>query len=122
MEPTQINNRDLDTEWNITSNIAAQSDSCVPMLEQITMRPRFANVEYARIFFASLCAIAIREHAKKVTPPTRVTILPTEEVPSNGASLMIKYTPAFTMVAECNRAEEGVGATIAPSSQEEKGN
>ena len=29
--------------------------------------------------------------------------------------------PALTMVAECSRAEEGVGATIAPISQVENG-
>ena len=32
-----------------------------------------------------------------------------------------RYTPAFTMVAECRRAEVGVGATMAPRSQVWKG-
>ena len=33
----------------------------------------------------------------------------------------MRYTPALTMVAECSRADTGVGADMAPSSQEEKG-
>ena len=39
-----------------------------------------------------------------------------------GARRISRYTPAFTIVALCNSAEEGVGATMAPSSQREKGN
>lgn len=42
-------------------------------------------------------------------------------VPGIGASLMMRKTPALTMVEECRSAEVGVGATIAPRSQPEKG-
>ncbi len=38
-----------------------------------------------------------------------------------GANLTMMKTPALTMVEECNRAETGVGATMAPKSQELKG-
>ncbi len=56
-----------------------------------------------------------------MTAPTSVIILPATVSPRRGASLIIRYTPAFTIVAECSRAEDGVGATIAPKSQEENG-
>ena len=39
-----------------------------------------------------------------------------------GANRMTRYTPTLTIVLECNRADTGVGATMAPSSQLWKGN
>ena len=54
-------------------------------------------------------------------PPIRATMVPGRVPRSSGASRSTRYTPAFTMVLECRSADTGVGATIAPSSQEEKG-
>lgn len=47
---------------------------------------------------ASLWEIAIREQARKVIPPTKVTVLPTGVAPKSGASRRRRYTPAFTMI------------------------
>ena len=85
------------------------------------MSPRLAIVDQARTRFASLCEMAISEAARNVTPPMRATTVPATVPRSTGARRRTRYTPAFTMVLECRRAETGVGATMAPSSHEEKG-
>ena len=65
--------------------------------------------------------MAAQEAKKKVIPPTSIAMMPTWLSPRIGASLMIRKTPALTMVEECRSAEVGVGATIAPRSHPEKG-
>ena len=65
--------------------------------------------------------MAAQEAKKNVMPPTNMVIMPAWFAPSSGHNLIIRNTPAFTMVEECSSAEVGVGATIAPSSQPEKG-
>ncbi len=42
--------------------------------------------------------------------------------PSAGEKRISRKTPAFTMVAECRKADTGVGAAMAPGSQKWKGN
>ena len=60
-------------------------------------------------------------HAIKVKPPIRETIVPPIVPAIAGERRISRYTPALTIVALCSRALGGVGATIAPSSQEENG-
>ena len=54
-------------------------------------------------------------------PPISATMVPGSVPRSTGARRRTRYTPAFTMVLECRSADTGVGATMAPRSQEEKG-
>ena len=62
--------------------------------------------------------MAMNEHSAKVMPPTSMTMTAgAGDTWSTGASFTSKKTPAFTMVEECNSAEVGVGATMAPRSQ-----
>ena len=63
----------------------------------------------------------MHEPKMKVIPPTNGTILPVIVPVISGASLIIRKTPAFTMVLECRSADVGVGATIAPRSHDENG-
>ena len=50
------------------------------------------------------------------------TTAPAAAPSRTGAHRRVMYTPALTMVLECSSAEQGVGATIAPSSHFAKGN
>ena len=68
-----------------------------------------------------LWLIAAKEANRKVTPPTNMASRPASLSPSTGLNLIIKKTPALTMVEEWSRAEVGVGATMAPKSQDENG-
>ena len=55
--------------------------------------------------------------------PARPTIQNHSGVPaSTGHSRASRKTPAFTMVAECRKAETGVGAAMALGSQKWNGN
>ena len=54
-------------------------------------------------------------------PPTSMAMVPTWFAPSTGVSFTMRKTPALTMVEEWRSADVGVGATIAPKSQPEKG-
>ena len=75
-------------------------------------------VEYASTRLALLCEIAMKEHSRKVMPPTSMTIIEGTGLKRKiGASFTRRNTPAFTMVDECSSALVGVGATMAPSSQ-----
>ena len=74
--PTQRNIRDFETAWNKSSIMAAQVAAGCPTPEQAVISPRFEMVEYARTFFPSLCDIARSDAAKKVKPPTVVTMTP----------------------------------------------
>ena len=65
--------------------------------------------------------MAIMLAAMKVYPPIKDTMVPVRVPLNAGARRIKRYTPAFTIVALCSRALEGVGATMAPRSQEEKG-
>ncbi len=65
--------------------------------------------------------MAAKEANKNVTPPTIIVIMPATFQPRTGESLMIRKTPALTIVEEWSKAEVGVGATIAPKSQPENG-
>ena len=119
--PTQRNSNDLVMAWNMTSIMAAHTVSLVPIPAQAIINPKLATVEYANTRLALLWEIAAKEAIRKVTPPTIMAIIPAPFQPSTGDNLIIRKTPAFTMVEECSKAEVGVGATIAPSSQLEKG-
>src|SRR5699024_3744780 len=99
----------------------AQIVSSAPMPAQATIRPRLEMVENARTFLPSFWAMAIMLAAMKVKPPMKATVIPVMVLHSAGDRRMRRYTPALTMVALCSRALDGVGATMAPSSQEEKG-
>ena len=65
--------------------------------------------------------MASNEAAKKVNPPVAATMTPGSVPFIRGERLIRRYTPAFTIVAECRRAEVGVGATMAPNSHLENG-
>ncbi len=61
--------------------------------------------------------------AKKVTiPRTGNTVFQITNPPNTGSNRASRYTPAFTMVAECRYALTGVGAAIAFGSQKWNGN
>ena len=64
---------------------------------------------------------AIMLAAMKVKPPISETMVPVSVPDNAGAKRISRYTPALTMVALCKSALDGVGATMAPSSQEENG-
>ena len=91
------------------------------MPAQATINPKLEIVENASTFFASFWAMAIKEVMIKVKPPIKLTMVPQRVPFKAGARRINKYTPALTMVALCSRALEGVGATMAPNSQVEKG-
>src|SRR3974390_56600 len=86
-----------------------------------TINPRLATVDQASTFLASLVVMAANDPARNVTEPTRATSRPTEVPEMTGAMRTTRYTPAFTIVLECNSADTGVGATMAPSNQLENG-
>ncbi len=119
--PTPRKRRDFATAWKMISRIAAQTASYVPIPPQATTSPRFATVEYASTRLAFDCVTAMAEAARKVTPPTSPRRSPGRVFAKTGANLTIAYTPALTIVEEWSRAETGVGATIAPRSQDENG-
>jgi|GEM_PF-4127984 len=58
---------------------------------------------------------------QKVKPPATARQSAKALPAKAGAKRRTMYTPALTMVEECRRAETGVGATMAPSSQLWKG-
>ena len=111
----------MDTAWNIIRRMAAHTASCIPTPAQAVISPRLDIVEYARTFFPSSWEIASMEVTRKVKPPIVVTIVPARLPSMAGARRISRYTPALTIVAECRSALVGVGATIAPRSQPEKG-
>ena len=119
--PTDMNIMDLVTAWNIRSIMPAHTASGMPQPAAAVISPRLDMVEYARTFFPSDTVIARSDAAKNVNPPIAETMTPTYVPCIIGDSLSSRYTPALTIVAECKSAEVGVGATIAPSSQPEKG-
>ena len=120
--PTHRNISDFETAWKITSITPAHTASGRPTPAQATISPKLEIVEWASTRFPSDVAIAIRDAAKKVNPPIKVTRTPVSVPSSIGEMRIRRYTPAFTMVAECKRADVGVGATIAPRSQPQNGN
>ena len=91
------------------------------MPAQQTMRPKLEIVEYASTFLPSDWEMATKDANRNVAPPMNMVIRPAWFGPSTGQSFMIRNTPAFTIVEECSKAEVGVGATMAPSSQPENG-
>jgi hypothetical protein len=86
------------------------------------MKPSWLTVPNARMRLRSYWRSA--RH-----PPTSMVMRPTVSTSGRqvgaranaGASRAMRYTPAFTMVAEWRNALTGVGATIAPGSQLENG-
>ena len=78
-------------------------------------------VEYARIFLALLWLTARMHVPTKVNAPKSATMVDMVVSAKAGAMRSSRYVPALTMVAECSRAETGVGATMAPHSQLSKG-
>ena len=52
--PMHRNKSALDTAWNTISIMAAETAPGVLMPAQVTIRPRLAMVEYARIFLPLL--------------------------------------------------------------------
>ena len=121
ISPTVWNNNDLDTAWNIISINPAHTASGCPTPAQAVISPRLEIVEYASTFLPSLCEIARRDAAKKVNPPITVTITPVILPDIRGERRSNIYTPTLTIVAECNNALLGVGATMAPRSHLENG-
>lgn len=70
------------------------------------------------ILLKSFWNIPIVEEKKAVRLPIVIITTETEEIVSkNGDSLMIRKTPAVTMVAACISADTGVGPSIASGSQ-----
>ena len=67
--------------------------------------------------------LAVVARAFSVAMPVPVTAKNHSSVPpSAGENRTSRNTPALTMVAECRKAETGVGAAIAPGSQKWNGN
>src|SRR5690606_41264819 len=85
--------------------------------------PSAAMVVYARIFFMSRSRIA-RAAAVSIVIPPAMTIgrFHRGSSPSTGLIRATRYTPAFTIAAECRYALTGVGAAIALGSPNWKGN
>lgn len=94
----------------------------VPTPAHMNMRPRLPMVEYASTRLALLCVIASRDVARNDRPPTRA--MTAEKAGSPWKDEVMRRTrkaPRFTMVDECSKADTGVGATMAPSSQDWNG-
>ena len=101
--------------------VAAIMDAAVFMPTQAMISPRLAMVEYAKIFLALLWLTARIHVPTKVNAPKSATMVDMVVSAKAGAMRSKRYVPALTMVAECSRAETGVGATMAPHSQLSKG-
>ncbi|CAM3066804.1 hypothetical protein DERA104750_12510 [Deinococcus radiodurans] len=75
-------------------------------------------MEYASSALRSVCRSASHEPHTIVSSPSG-TVMPdhSADVPKISPNLATSTTPALTMVAECKKAEMGVGASIAVGSQ-----
>ena len=98
--PTQRNMSDFVIAWNMRSIMPAHTAPVAPTPPQITMRPRFAIVEYARTLLPFDCEIAANDARRNVIPPMSITIMPAILKPRHGASLRMRKTPALTIVEE----------------------
>src|SRR5919106_6648158 len=86
------------------------------------INPYWADVEPARARLICDCVAATTPPAIAVTIPTIATAGPNQLTDSNdGASRTRMYAPAATIVAECSRADTGVGPAIAEKSHGENG-
>ncbi|CAO0832388.1 hypothetical protein SMICM17S_03267 [Streptomyces microflavus] len=87
-----------------------------------TMNPIWEQVDAANNCLRSVCATATRPRATAVTAPVQATAsLPQPDASSSGPVLRSRYAPATTIVAECSRAETGLGPCMARDSQKLKG-
>ena len=78
------------------------------------MYPNCEHVEYAITFFISFCTNPIVAAINAVNPPIIVINFNVVDVYSNnGDILIIKNTPAVTIVAAWIKADTGVGPSIA---------
>ena len=102
------------------NRVEASTDA---VMEKYSINPQFDIVEYAKIFFISVCDTA-------ATPPmaivNRVMISkPLTRVISEihiGFNFRTKNTPAATKVAECISEDAGAGASIESGNQKWNGN
>ena len=87
------------------------------------MYPNWLQVEYAITLFKSFCSKPVVAAKNAVHAPRIATIFKDTGLYSNtGELLVIKKTPAVTIVAAWINAETGVGPSIASGSQECKPN
>ena len=83
----------------------------------INIKPIWDAVEYAR---SSLIVVEMtaKNAVMVIVAIPRVMSIKDHSSPDRiGWNLPRRYTPAFTMAAECKNADTGVGATIALGSQ-----
>ena len=84
--------------------------------------PSCEQVDQASTRFRSASAVAMRPAASAVAAPTQKRVSSaTGDAAKTGYRRSTRNTPAATIVAECSRAETGVGPTIASGSQAESG-
>src|SRR5687768_7288979 len=94
----------------------------VPSPSSIVSTPSALSVEDARMRLRSVSWTARYAPTTIVAAPATVTTVVHIGVdPAMGVILAMRYTPAFTIVAECRYALTGVGASIAFGSQKWNG-
>ena len=94
----------------------------LPNPKATVINPSWPTVDQAKIFLMSLSNIAKIEEIKTVIKPIAKTKGKIPEAKNNGNNLRPIKIPAFTIVAECNSADTGVGPSIAQPSQAKSGN
>src|SRR5574338_51777 len=117
--PAPRKSNDLNAAWATRCEPAAAAD---PAPTATNIRPYWADVEPARARLASVWSSATTPPEIAVARPMPATTGPNQGTAANSAPRrMSTYTPAATSVAECSRAETGVGPAIAAKSHGENG-
>ena len=107
---------------NKAAFIAACATRCTraaigePAPTPISMKPSWLEVDAASMRFKSGCASAVTPVTRIVSPPMAATAV-SIGAENRGAERINRMTPAATRVAECSKAETGVGPSMASCSQ-----
>ncbi|CAM3982753.1 hypothetical protein DEMA109039_02440 [Deinococcus marmoris] len=122
MMPTTKNSAALKAAWLSRWVVAAKRPSASASPYSAISRPSCDTVEKASSALRSVCFSARHDPQNIVATPSG-TIIPLHRalLPKISPNLATSTTPALTIVAECRKAETGVGASIAVGSHRWKG-